>query len=387
MQEKPEQAKPAKLSEDVEDAFKLIFTATRSVTDTVEYIHSAVHRFPQFRRRPSPKRSRGISKFVYRNIHYTIHLVEKSTTSLVKGLSPALQINTSGAHRDRCLATLNGVFGDYLSEANNSLALPMTLKIPSTEPPREHLLVAVHGICMSHQQWTRKGVNHVDSLAEDMQLTPIYVNYNSGQSIPENGRLLTQQLEQLLQSWPVPIRSLTMIGYSMGGLVTRSAIVSARKKQSSWLPYLRKIISLGCPHLGTPLERGGEGLQSLLEMSSYAAPLANLANRRSAGIKDLGEGRIDKDPASENPADQGLPVRVPCLFVAGSTGSERDYQKFKLSGDRVVPVRSALGLSEENPDKLDNGDIHRVVVSDTGHLELLSEPRVYQEILDWFRSS
>ncbi len=60
---------------------------------------------------------------------------------------------------------------------------------------------------------------------------------------------------------------LVIIGHSMGGLVARSACHYAAQARNEWLRRLDKIIFIGTPHHGAPLERGGNWVDVLLGAS------------------------------------------------------------------------------------------------------------------------
>ena len=122
----------------------------------------------------------------------------------------------------------------------------------------------IHGLCLNDQQWLREGHDHGAALAEDFGYTPVYLRYNSGLRIGANGRMLADSLESLLAHWPQPVDDLVLIGHSMGGLVARSAIHHATNAGQRWASQLSKMICLGTPHHGAPLERGGHGLDFLL---------------------------------------------------------------------------------------------------------------------------
>ena len=66
-------------------------------------------------------------------------------------------------------------------------------------------------------------MDHGLALAAALDYTPLYVRYNTGLHTSQNGRELAAQLEQLVMHWPVPVKEITIIAHSMGGLVTRSA--------------------------------------------------------------------------------------------------------------------------------------------------------------------
>jgi len=74
----------------------------------------------------------------------------------------------------------------------------------------------------------------------------------------------------------VPIDEIAIVAHSMGGLVARSAHHYATLGGLAWRGKLRKLVFLGTPHHGAPLERGGHWIDILLEATPYTAPLARL---------------------------------------------------------------------------------------------------------------
>ena len=123
---------------------------------------------------------------------------------------------------------------------------------------------------------------------------PVYLHYNSGRHVSENGREFAALLEQLVAGWPVPVDELVIVGHSMGGLVARSACHHAEAQGQAWLASLTKLVCLGTPHHGAPLERGGRWVDVLLGLSPYVAPFARLGKARSAGITDLRFGNLQR---------------------------------------------------------------------------------------------
>ena len=67
-------------------------------------------------------------------------------------------------------------------------------------------------------------------------------------------RLLADLIEQLVGVWPVPVRSLSVVGHSMGGLVARSACHSGAANGAAWVSSLTSVVTLGSPHVGAPLD-------------------------------------------------------------------------------------------------------------------------------------
>ena len=66
----------------------------------------------------------------------------------------------------------------------------------------------------------------------------------------------------------------------MGGLVARSACHYAEARGHAWRRKLRKLVFLGSPHHGAPLERGGNWVDRVLGAAGTA--LRSRASGRSA---------------------------------------------------------------------------------------------------------
>ena len=183
----------------------------------------------------------------------------------------------------------NGVLGDYLAQIGNPLAIEMrlrhgghplelerqALRLALPEATRK-LVVLVHGSCLSDRRWTRQGHDHGAALARDLGFTPVYLHYNSGLHISSNGREFAALLERLVAAWPTPLDELVIVAHSMGGLVARSACHVGETAAHAWRSKLRKLVCLGSPHHGAPLERGGHWVDLFLSASRYSAPLARL---------------------------------------------------------------------------------------------------------------
>ncbi len=210
----------------------------------------------------------------------------------------------------------------------------LTLAIPK---PGSKLLVMVHGLCMNDLQWTRQRHNHADALAADLGWTPVYLQYNSGLHVSTNGHAFAALLEALVAQWPMPVSDLAMIGHSVGGLLVRSAHYYGTEARHRWPKYLRCLVFLGTPHQGSSLERIGNGLHTLLNLTPYSSPLSRIAAIRSAGITDLRYGNLlDEDwqgtdrfhYAGDRRPPFPLPRRVRCSALAASKGkttSETDW--------------------------------------------------------------
>src|SRR5690606_13274399 len=119
-----------------------------------------------------------------------------------------------------------------------------------------------------------------------------------------NGRELSEQLDRLVDAWPVPFDEIVLLGHSMGGLVSRSACRWAEQSGHGWRSRLSALICLGTPHQGATLERAGHWISELAAHSPYATPFTRIAGIRSAGIRDLHDGRILQRQAADGDAHQ-----------------------------------------------------------------------------------
>jgi pimeloyl-ACP methyl ester carboxylesterase len=239
----------------------------------------------------------------------------------------------------------------------------------------------VHGLCLNEGHWAREGHNRGKALATGLGYTPLYLRYNTGLHIADNGRALAEMLESLLSDWPHPVTELVIIGHSMGGLVARSACHHGNAAGFDWLQSLRKMVSIGTPHHGAPLERGSNWLDYAMDLSPYATPFTSIGKKRSAGITDLRHGSITDEKQDFIP----LPTHVKCYAMASTLGKKRGQISEILIGDGLVPVDSALGRSKDPNRTLTIPQHHQWVGFETGHLQLLGSAGVYQQLHDWLK--
>ncbi|TDP43896.1 PGAP1-like protein [Zavarzinia compransoris] len=312
--------------------------------------------------------------------------------------------------REIWLAALNGVIGDHLEASDNPLALAMAprykgrLLLP--EDPHlaarlggatDHLLLLVHGLCMADVFWHRDGHHHGRYLAGAAGVTPVGIAYNTGRHIAANGRDLAALTGRLAAHWPGPLRRISLIGYSMGGLVVRAALDQARRERMPWLAQAAHAVYLGAPHHGAPLERGGHQLQALADLNPFLAPLGRLARVRSAGITDLRHGSIAEEDRAASPdrfgREAGIvrkPVPLDPAFrhhaVAATLGVTPGDAADRLLGDGLVPVDSAFGRHPDPAYDLGIGARDRLLVTRSGHLDLLASRPVAQQLAKWIAS-
>jgi pimeloyl-ACP methyl ester carboxylesterase len=387
---------------DLRGTTRLVIEATQAITALVEEMHVAIGGGPALLGRPLEGATRRLAGPIYGYIRGVTTLVGAGLDLALARLDSVIKEGRSRPEHEAVVAAVGGVLGDYLRETKNPLAIEMRLRHGgrTLELEREalhealpqlgaKLLVLVHGSCMNDLQWRRNGHDHGAALARDLGYTPIYVLYNSGLHISQNGRELATILEQLVAAWPVPLQEIVVLGHSMGGLVARSACHHAEPLGYRWREMLSTLICLGAPHHGAPLERGGNWIDVLLDISRYSAPLAGLGRIRSAGVTDMRFGSVlDEDWHARDRFAFGtdcrsplpLPEDVRCYAIAGTTAQAPAP---KLPSDGLVPVDSALGRCRRPELTLDFPEHHQRIVYGAKHLDLLDNPDVYAQLIAW----
>ena len=377
---------PSRVAADLQGAARLATEGSLALVRLVEAMHARIQRpLPG----PANERTRGLTGLVYRGVHGVTRGVGLSTTALLGLLPEAVERGPRSPRRDAVVAALNGVLGDHLAATGNPLAQRMQLccdgeplvltrgalaaRFPSAS---QGVLVLLHGLCMNDRQWRRKGHDHGAELGAALGLTPLYLRYNSGLPVTENGRQFAALMATLLRVWPHAAPRVVLLAHSMGGLVARSALHKAPR--AAWTRRVSDLVCLGTPHFGAPLEKAGRGVDLLLDAAPYAAPLARLGKVRSAGITDLRHG-LD--------ADVGLPPGTRCWALAGLLG-EGDGKGARglaphVLGDGLVRLNSALGRHRDPARRLPFPEAHQWVAEGVGHLDLLSSRAVARQLRAW----
>jgi pimeloyl-ACP methyl ester carboxylesterase len=381
---------------------RLAIDVTAELTEVTESLHKNIASSPGILGMPMQESTSAIASLVYASVRGVTRFVGGTTEDLLARLAPSLD-ERSSHEREAVLAALNGMMGDYLAATANPLAIsmrlrrsgqPLTLERKALSlaipPPRNKLLLFVHGLCMNDLQWKRKDGDFAAALERDLGYTPVYLHYNSGLHTSTNGRGLSALLETLLQQWPEPLTEFAVLAHSMGGLVARSAHHYGMAAGQAWPQQLRKLVFLGTPHHGALLERGGNWVHLCLGLSRYTAPFARLGKLRSAGITDLRYGNLlDEDwqgfDRFEHARDLRHPVPLPkgvrCYAIAANIGKAAN-----LLGDGMVPVNSALGRHDDTALTLSFAPSRQWVADRTSHWEMLSHPAVYARIKHWMAS-
>src|SRR4051794_33328142 len=307
------------------------------------------------------------------------------------------------------VATINGLIGDTLAARRSPLTQPMAVRVRGEAIPptraalrnaypdaRPRIAIFMHGLMETEFSWRwgsrETGESYGTLLERELGITPVYVRYNSGRHISDNGRSLADLLEEAVAAWPVPVEEVTLIGHSMGGLIARSAAHQADLERKVWPTLVRQTVSLGTPHMGAPLEQAVHYASAGLAALPETQPFSRFLRRRSGGIRDLRQGSLvdddwrDCDPdalRAKAVAEVPLLERVTHCFVTATITRSPRHPLGRLVGDFLVLTPSGSGRSRTRRIGFDEAYGHHV--GGAHHFALLNHPAVYDKLREWLR--
>ncbi|MCW2692150.1 MAG: hypothetical protein JWM67_754 [Mycobacterium sp.] len=337
-----------------------------------------------------------------------------------------LEVGT-GRRGGHVWGALAGAFGDHLDSHHPGLAPEMAVRIDGRDVPATpealraafpdaagHVVVFLHGLCETEDAWGfHAGITWGDpgetygrQLARAGDWTPVYVRYNTGLHVSENGRRLGALLHQLVTAWPVPVQRVALVGHSMGGLVSRSAVHQASEHATEqerawtagpldepvdWTWFVSDVVTLGTPHLGARLEAAALTGAHYLHALPETRPLARALRARSVGIKDLGHGHlVDEDwqakdldalRACDRCTEVPFPSHIRHRAVAATITRDPAHPLGRVLGDLLVHVESAHGTGPARRIPFETDDCHHV--GGAHHFDLLNNRQVSVLLQNW----
>jgi pimeloyl-ACP methyl ester carboxylesterase len=336
----------------------------------------------------------GVHDAITQGVYAAVRHGGSAAFALAGGLERRLDDpqRVPGPKEQALRSALNGAVGDTLAAAGSALAVQMGLhdrdgplaprRLP-TLPARTCLFL--HGLACDEHSWRLRdaeawaqapgivpgeGLTYGDLLERELGVGALWLRYNSGLAVEQNAQQLAELLQRAAAAAP-QVRQWVLIGHSMGGLVARRAHALAVEAGFEWAGRVPMIICLGSPHQGAPLAGLGHAAAAALDLSEVTRPLAQIANVRSRGIKDLRRGL------------KGVPATAPALrLVFATLGDEGDSGLGPLVGQWLGDglVRAGSASADELA-----GDVERVELAGLGHMSLLNHPRVYGVIRDWLK--
>lgn len=397
-------------------AGKLSGDALGGVVGMVADVHSAITRRVGQALPPAAQPVNDLqdatAKAIYslvRHAHRTVPRAVTQGTSLAAG--DGLPSISDSAIGRTVLPVVNGFHGDFISEQHAPLAVPMAVRVSGQNLPirahevaaafpqaSPHLVVFVHGLVGDEGNWAwgqeTPGYSYPERLVGDLGVSPVLIRYNSGLHISDNGRMLSQLLDDLVACWPVPVESLCLVGHSMGGLVSRSACYQGDQGDAQWTRLTRAVVTLGSPHRGAPLEKAVNVADWIMRRIPEAEPIGRPLAVRSAGVKDLRFGALVEEDWHGYDPDEFLRDRcteIPFLpqatyyWVAATITADRGNPVGRLIGDGMVrlPSASGAGHGKAITFDIDNG----VHLGGLNHMTLLNHDAVYEQLVTWLQSA
>ena len=261
------------------------------------------------------------------------------------------------------------------------------------------LVVFVHGLMGDELGWRlgrRQGREPYGTrLARDLGCTPVYVRYNTGRHISENGRSLADLLEAVVAAWPVEVAEVALVGHSMGGLVSRSACYHAAPRTAR--PGSQHVAPRRSRSARRTWARRSSRPSTSRATRRHALPetrmFSTFLRRRSSGIRDLRQGSLvdedwrDRDPeALRAAACEEVPLlegATHCFVSATVTRSPR-HPVGRVVGDTLVLAaerRRAAAARASSGSRTSTGS----TLGATNHIALLNHPAVYEKLREWLR--
>lgn len=310
------------------------------------------------------------------------------------------------------ISSLNGLAGESLSHDSSRWAITMgfyhqnrllnlnTERLLDFSPaPSKKIAIFIHGFMAHEQLWRFPGEQESEEippcygnfLLRDYGYTPLYLRYNSGLHISDNGQLLSNLMDELINTYPVEIDEIIMFGHSLGGLIIRSGCHYGNQSATNWVTKVKKAFYLGTPHLGTPWEERAEGLYQYLETRNgwFARLVQKLYDSRNAAIRDLRYAHlVEEDWAVEDPLPHtSIPWQqnIKHHFVVSRLKERPDHPMNRYFGDGLVPVHSAEAdaSSNLNQPQVPFDQHHSVILTGVNHVRLAHSFTVYEAISNW----
>ena len=353
----------------------------------------------------------------------------------VRGASYVVRVGQ--AHQHFFLPVLNGALGDQLAARFDPRAIRMSFRRGGQDvavadlhliEPHQKTVVYIHGLMGDELIWQTGFQDPAGSrrygprLAEETHSRALYLRFNSGLHLSENGRELCRLLTELVNTWPDAIGELVLVGHSMGGLIIRSAghygselkikgeelrVVTDESTPTSdqnqllthnspWLAHLRSIFLIGTPNDGSWLEQNSHFTARLLERINLFPTrfLSKALNQRSNGIKDMRYSILVDEDWQNAHANDLTPPRTPVpplpgvqyhILMGSWLRATRPSALREYFGDGLVGHGSARGHATFGDEAAlpAGASVRTAVFNQQHHGGLLTHPEVFQYLKQW----
>ncbi|WCL50587.1 esterase/lipase family protein [Leptospira sp. GIMC2001] len=264
------------------------------------------------------------------------------------------------------------------------------------ESGKKEIIVYVQGLFTDESLWkdrriklkNRKVLSRgLSEYLEKKNYFPVFLRYNHGLHISENGTKLLKLFRELHEL--LPDTKVHILSYSLGCLIMRSMLYQAKKANDRFLSNLGRVVHVASPDCGSYLEKLGFWAGFLMERTPITAVkiIGIVGNFRSDAIKDLSHGIIRReDWAATSPF-----FRHGKDYYFGELDGFDFYQSYAVFslpdgpllswlGDGIVETKSLKYLSERVVNKLSNPESRVLEIHGANHFTILSSGKLFKWI-------
>ena len=333
--------------------------------------------------------------------HLNFPDIKDNVMKSINNFSENLLKDTQSKVNDKLLPVLNGFAGHLLDESNDPRAIKMSFRYENKDIEISELqniydfpkhngkvCILIHGLFGDEYMWKNRAHKSKpkigDYLEKHVDATILYLRYNTGLHISENGRSLSNLLENFSKKYKKEVSEINLIGHSMGGLVTRSAAYYAGIQRQAWTQLVKKIFLIGVPNKGSYLAQTADFVNELFKKADVSKDelISKFLDIRSNGIKDLAYAYLtDEDWLDvRKKRQEKIKVRplagVKYFLIAGTLGKNKIFSTY--FGDGLVGSESAVS-NELNTNIFTK--VERKVFEKEDHISLLSSKSVADYII------
>lgn len=156
-------------------------------------------------------------------------------------------------------------------------------------------VLCVPGLFCDESLWTETGdPENYEKVIRNENYYPVFVRFNPGNPVPENGKQLMLLLKELLATNAFHKIKFKVVSYSQGGLIFRSMLYQAKEDGFPVSKSIDHALFVNSPDGGSFLEKFGFWMGTALEQVPVALIqiIGAIGNQRSDAMKDLSHGII-----------------------------------------------------------------------------------------------
>lgn len=262
---------------------------------------------------------------------------------------------------------------------------------------RKKIMICVPGLFCDESLWTKNGEPSLAKTMEEEGYFPVFLRFNPGLHISDNGKKLLALLKSFLEHPDVRDLKADYISYSQGGLILRSAFYLAKQEAPEFSKRIGKVLFISSPDGGSYIEKAG----FWLGLGAEAFPvfpvqlIGFIGNQRSDAMKDLSHGII-REEDWKNGSHLG---RYAKDVYFGELDEIDAYQIYSLVsekdggnwsswiGDGIIERPSLTILSEEVFRRKSDPESRVRCLTGLSHYQILPAAELREFFLKTFRSS